>query len=207
MVIWKVSLELQSKKFGSSAPHVRRTDLASSIMMSCSSNQQFFLQKGLQNAKEKSSKKAHHRIHVLAHEAKKVNVLSDELVVGLARHEVLLSTLLLPNINQMPCKNSMGHRSNCTNLSIRLGSDQCNVHIKVVGVLDASYKLLELILKVLPAPLRHHEVMLHGDGETVADSVPGIRTLGLRKGARSRLVWHPAHSQCKFHEVSQSITM
>lgn len=35
MVIWKVSLELHSRKLGSSAPQMRRIALASSIMMSC----------------------------------------------------------------------------------------------------------------------------------------------------------------------------
>lgn len=35
MVIWNVSFEFVSRKLGSRAPQLRRTDLASSIRMSC----------------------------------------------------------------------------------------------------------------------------------------------------------------------------
>lgn len=61
----------------------------------------------------------YHGVDVLAHEAEEVDVLSDDLMVGLARHVVLLGPLL----------------------RVRLGRDERNVHVEVVGVLDTAHHL------------------------------------------------------------------
>ena len=63
--------------------------------------------------------------------------------------------------------------------------------IEVVGHLDASDELEELVVKILP-PLRgHHKVVLEVDGETVANGETGIRALGLGQGASGGLVGNP----------------
>ena len=79
-------------------------------------------------------------LHCACWEAKEVNVLADDLVVGLGRRVVLLSPLL----------------------GIRELRDQGNVHVKVVGVLDGANNLLQLVLEVLAALVAHHEVAIFG---------------------------------------------
>ena len=64
--------------------------------------------------------------------------------------------------------------------------------VEVVGLLDAAHHLLHLIIKV-PAPLlRHHEVVLHRDGQTVPRGVGRELLAALRERARGGLVGHAA---------------
>ena len=64
--------------------------------------------------------------------------------------------------------------------------------IKIIGVLDATHHLLELVPKVLPALVRHHKVMLKHNGHTLPDHVPSKGSLGLRQDPGSRLIGDPA---------------
>ena len=108
------------------------------------------------------------RVGHLLHDAEEVDVLAADLgggfvlVVVLLVHEALVAG----------------------------GLEERNVHVEVVGELDGADELRELVLEVLAPRGGHHEVVLHGDGETLADSVAGERALGLREHAGGGLVRH-----------------
>ena len=73
---------------------------------------------------------------------------------------------------------------------VRRGLQERDVHVEVVGELDRADELRELVLKVLAPGGRDHEVVLHGDGETLPHGVARKRALALRQHARGRLVRH-----------------
>ena len=77
-------------------------------------------------------------------------------------------------------------------LLVGRGEHEGHVHVEVVGVLDAAYELLQLIPEVLAALLRHHEVVLEDDGETLPDDVARERALALGERAGRGLVRHAA---------------
>ena len=92
---------------------------------------------------------SYHGVGILAHEAEKVNILANNLMVSLGRGVVFLGPLLC----------------------IGYCRDESNVHVEVIGVLDGSHHLLQLVLEILPSLVTHHEVVFHGDGKTVPGSV------------------------------------
>ena len=73
-------------------------------------------------------------------------------------------------------------------LGIRRRQDQRHVHVEVVRVLDAADHLVELALEVEAALRGHHEVVLELDRHALPHGVARVRPLGLRQGARRRLV-------------------
>jgi len=73
-------------------------------------------------------------------------------------------------------------------LGVGRGRDEGDVDVEIVGVLDGADELLELVLEVLAALGAHHEVVLHGDGETMAHEVGLVGALGLGEGAGGGLV-------------------
>ena len=105
---------------------------------------------------------------VLLHEAEQVDELAADLGRGLALPKVLLAHGLL----------------------VARGEDERHVDVEVVGVLDAADELLELVLEVLAAVRRHHEVVLEVDGQTVPDGVARERPLALGERAGGGLVRH-----------------
>ena len=74
-------------------------------------------------------------------------------------------------------------------VSLVRSREQSYGHVDVVGHLDGSNKLGQLIAKVLAPRRGHHKVMLHGNGETLTDRVPGKRALALGENAGRSLVW------------------
>ena len=68
--------------------------------------------------------------------------------------------------------------------------NQRHVHVEVVGVLDALHDLQDLVAEVLHALLRHHKVVLHGNGQALAHGVAREGLLALRERARGGLVGH-----------------
>lgn len=107
-------------------------------------------------------------VGILLHDAKEVHVLPAHLVRGLVGARVLFHVLL----------------------GVGRGLDQGDVHVEVVALLDAANQLLDLVLKVLHAFGRHHEVVLHFNGQTVPHGIGGVAPLGLREHARRCLVRH-----------------
>ena len=108
-----------------------------------------------------------HRVHVLLHKAKAVNVVAQRLL------QVVVEVVAL------------AHRA-----QVARGVNQRHVHVEVVGVLDALHDLQDLVLEVLHALLGHHKVVLHRDGETLPHGVARERLLALRERARGRFVGH-----------------
>ena len=64
------------------------------------------------------------------------------------------------------------------------------MHVEVVRELDGPHELRELVLEIFAAGVRGHEIVLHGNGETLAHSVPGERALGLGQHSCGGLVRH-----------------
>ena len=104
----------------------------------------------------------------LLHDAEEVDVLAADLRGGLGLVLVLLVHVPL----------------------VRGRGEERDVHVEVVGELDRADELHELALEVLLARGGDHEVVLHRDGETLADSVPREGALRLREHARGGLVRH-----------------
>ena len=67
---------------------------------------------------------------------------------------------------------------------------QRDMHVEVVGELDGADELRELVLEVLAAGRGHHEVVLHGDGETMPHGVASKRFFRLWQDTCRGLVRH-----------------
>ena len=107
------------------------------------------------------------RVHVLLNKPKHVKIVADRF------RQIIFQIISLAHLRQVAGR-----------------VDKCHVHIQIVGVLDASHHLCHLVVEVGHTLVTHHEIVLHGNRQTLPNRVARKALFPLCKSACCGFVRH-----------------